>query len=101
MSRLMIVSNRLPFSIERAGEKVNVRQSSGGLVSAIKSFLEHQHTTESDHTEQLWVGTLETTEEEWLLAQRSGSFDFDYDIQPIFADKAVYDDYYNGFSNST
>ncbi|MDP4150091.1 MAG: bifunctional alpha,alpha-trehalose-phosphate synthase (UDP-forming)/trehalose-phosphatase [Bacteroidota bacterium] len=41
MGRLILISNRLPFSLDREGEKVNIRQSSGGLVSAIKGYFEH------------------------------------------------------------
>jgi trehalose 6-phosphate synthase/phosphatase len=101
MSRLVIISNRLPFSIERSEEQMIVRQSSGGLVSAIKSFLDHQQTATSEYNKPLWVGTSEASEEEWQSAQESNVLNFDYDIQPIFTDKTVYEDYYNGFSNST
>src|SRR5581483_8953300 len=40
MGRLIIISNRLPFSLDKDGDKVSLRQSSGGLVSAIKSYFE-------------------------------------------------------------
>ena len=35
MGRLIIISNRLPFSLDREGDKLTLRQSSGGLVSAM------------------------------------------------------------------
>jgi trehalose 6-phosphate synthase/phosphatase len=40
MSRLIIISNRLPFTIEKQGDEIVVRQSYGGLVYAIKSYFE-------------------------------------------------------------
>jgi trehalose 6-phosphate synthase/phosphatase len=40
MGRLMVVSNRLPLSIEKKGEELSIRQSSGGLVSALKSYFD-------------------------------------------------------------
>lgn len=100
MGRLIIVSNRLPFTFDKTGDDIVVRQSSGGLVSAIKSYLDQ----EPDHpqfTEQIWVGTLDGTEEEWKSANENGVFNYDYGIEPIFTDKKTYDNYYNGFANST
>ena len=102
MGRLIIVSNRLPFTFEKSGEDIVVRQSSGGLVSAIKSYLDHQDSSElSEFSEQIWVGTLDASEEDWKYVNETGIINYDYGIEPIFADKKIYEDYYNGFSNST
>jgi trehalose 6-phosphate synthase/phosphatase len=90
----------LPFGLDKTGDDIIVRQSSGGLVSAIKSYLERQSTS-SQFTEQLWVGTLEASEEDWKKANSKGIINSDYGIEPIFTDKKVYEDYYSGFSNST
>jgi trehalose 6-phosphate synthase/phosphatase len=99
MSRLIIVSNRLPFSLDREGDQIKVRQSSGGLVSAIKSYFESNHT-QQDVTEKLWVGVADFPQEDWDKLVLSGTVNYDFDIQPLFVDKQVYNDYYNGFSNS-
>src|SRR5688572_13455347 len=101
MSRLIIVSNRLPFTIDKAGDDIVVRQSSGGLVSAIKSYLDHQSQDVSDFSEQIWVGTLDACEEDWKKANETGALNYEYGIEPIFTEKETYDNYYNGFSNST
>ena len=100
MSRLIIVSNRLPFSFERTGDEISLRQSSGGLVSAIKSYLDRKPGT-LEFTEQIWVGTLEGDEEDWKKVNDQGIINYGYEIVPVFADKRLYEDYYNGFSNST
>src|SRR5215218_892583 len=100
MGRLIIVSNRLPFSFDKTGDEITVRQSSGGLVSAIKSYLDRQDTSSSKFFRQIWAGTLDASEEDWKTVNENGSIDYDYDIEPIFTDKKTYDDYYNGFSNS-
>ena len=99
MSRLIIVSNRLPFSLDREGDEIKVRQSSGGLVSAIKSYFESNHTQE-DITEKLWLGVADFPQEDWDKLVLSQAVNYDFDIQPLFVDKQVYNDYYNGFSNS-
>jgi trehalose 6-phosphate synthase/phosphatase len=101
MGRLIIVSNRLPFSFDKSGEEVTVRQSSGGLVSAIKSYLDRQDANTSTFSQQIWVGTLDASEEDWKKVNERGAINYDYGIEPIFTDRRVYDDYYNGFANST
>ena len=101
MSRLIIISNRLPFSVENGEEGVIVRQSSGGLVSAIKSYFENKNTDTQVYSHKLWVGSMDAKEEDWQEAQRTGAVTADFDIVPLFPDKQLYEDYYNGFSNST
>jgi len=97
MSRLIIVSNRLPFSIDHDGDEIKLRQSSGGLVSAIKSYFESDHSLE-EIKEKLWVGVADFLQEDWdrLSMDRAG---IDFDIKPLFVDNQVYEGYYNGFSN--
>ncbi|HEY0731767.1 MAG TPA: trehalose-6-phosphate synthase, partial [Chitinophagaceae bacterium] len=101
MSRLIIISNRLPFAIECSDEKLVVRQSSGGLVSAIKSYFEKQEAASGAYSDRIWIGSMEASEEDWNKAKESMPAGNDFTIIPIFPDKDVYNDYYNGFSNST
>jgi len=101
MSRLIIISNRLPFSIEKNDHGVSVRQSSGGLVSAIKSYFERPDQQSGSFTEKVWVGSMDANEEDWQAANEQGQLPSDFKIEPIFPDKETYEDYYNGFSNST
>jgi trehalose 6-phosphate synthase/phosphatase len=101
MGRLIIISNRLPFSIEKEGENIRVRQSSGGLVSALKSFFERPGTSSEQFSEKIWVGSMDAKKEDWDTAVSSGSLPADFTIVPFFPEEALYEDYYNGFSNST
>jgi trehalose 6-phosphate synthase/phosphatase len=100
MSRLIILSNRLPFSIDRNGDEVTVRQSSGGLVSAIKSYFERDDEDRA-YTEEIWVGSVEGDEQDWKLAFEKNAVPKDFGIETIFPDPVAYKNYYNGFSNST
>jgi trehalose 6-phosphate synthase/phosphatase len=99
MSRLIIVSNRLPFSIDHEGDEVKLRQSSGGLVSAIKSYFENNRQPENI-TEKLWIGVADFPQEDWNNLAVNQAKEYDFEIHPIFVDRQVYNDYYNGFSNS-
>src|SRR5690606_3908966 len=98
MSRLIIVSNLLPFSVERTEDDISVRQSSGGLVSALKSYLENNKTGEFE--EIIWIGSSDLNESEWENTKDAVQ-NKDFRVEPVFIAKEAYDDYYNGFSNST
>ena len=78
-----------------------MRQSSGGLVSAIKSYFEKDKKEGSRYSSKLWVGSTEAAEEDWKLVTDMQALPNDFGIEPLFLNKEVYEAYYNGFSNST
>ncbi|MDQ6812338.1 MAG: bifunctional alpha,alpha-trehalose-phosphate synthase (UDP-forming)/trehalose-phosphatase [Bacteroidota bacterium] len=100
MSRLIVISNRLPFSLDTSREKAQIRQSSGGLVSALKGYFEQTSNKENDFEGKIWVGSCDFLESEWH-ENKDSLQGTDFSIEPIFLDKELYSDYYNGFSNST
>jgi trehalose 6-phosphate synthase/phosphatase len=100
MGRLFIVSNRLPFSVDREGDQVNIRQSSGGLVSAIKSYFESDQSNKEGITEKMWMGVADFSNEDWETEVAPRMEKYDFTAYPLFVDKTVYKDYYNGFANS-
>jgi trehalose 6-phosphate synthase/phosphatase len=99
MSRLIIVSNRLPFAIEKQDGEVSVRQSSGGLVSAIKSYIE-SNKNECHYEGKIWIGSMDADEEDWNKATQQGQLPDDILLKPIFPETSTYSNFYNGFSNS-
>jgi trehalose 6-phosphate synthase/phosphatase len=44
---------------------------------------------------------MDATEEDWQQAQQTNAIDTDFKIIPVFPEKETYENYYNGFSNST
>lgn len=94
--RLFILSNRMPVTIETLEGKTEVRQSSGGLVSAISGYLEGQGS--QDYSKVFWAGIPDVNEKVWKehMEQTESSFTF----MPVFVTKKLYEQYYNGFSNS-
>ncbi|SDE19234.1 bifunctional alpha,alpha-trehalose-phosphate synthase (UDP-forming)/trehalose-phosphatase [Pedobacter soli] len=95
--RLLIVSNRLPISIEKNNEGYSFRQSSGGLISAVGAYLKGQGA--KVFSEKLWAGVPDCGEDIWGLASLNHT-GADYDFLPVFTSTGDYEDYYNGFSNS-
>ncbi len=101
MSRLIIISNRLPFSVDKVDEDIVLRQSSGGLVSAIKSYFEGDIKQTQHFTDKIWLGSVDASEEDWRMVIDMHAVQADFGIEAVFPDKETYNDYYFGFSNST
>jgi len=92
--RLFIVSNRLPITID--GEQ-RVQQASGGLVTAVNSFLKRRTTNEYD--EVLWAGIPGCSLSSWVASIKNVE-ETSYAYLPVFVTQAEYNGYYNGHSNS-
>src|SRR4051812_41637280 len=100
MGRLIVISNRLPFSLDTSGGGAQIRQRSGGLVSALKGYFEQTSDSATNFGGKIWVGSCDFSEEDWN-EHKEHLQGTDFSIEPIFIDKDLYSDYYNGFSNST
>lgn len=93
MSRLVIISNRLPITINRKAGELHYHPSAGGLATGLNSL--------DDTYEKLWIGWPgEDIADEWEkesvrndLASRG--------LAPVFLTERDIDLYYEGFSNKT
>ena len=65
MSRLIIVSTRLPYFMDRNGDSPVLRQNSGGLVSALKNYFEKENIGIKQFDEKIWVGSVDFSSQEW------------------------------------
>ncbi|HEY1114908.1 MAG TPA: bifunctional alpha,alpha-trehalose-phosphate synthase (UDP-forming)/trehalose-phosphatase [Chitinophagaceae bacterium] len=101
MARLLVISNRAPFSIDKVGEDIVVRQSSGGLVSALKSYFEKKGSGIQAFERRIWIGSVDASPEDWQVVEDMGAIQEDFELAPVFINREVYEAYYNGFSNST
>lgn len=97
--RLIIISNRLPFQLLEKGSKIYLKQSDGGLVTALKSYFESSSEEEAEYDQKIWLGSADFPLRRWEKYKPSGSENFR--IEPIFIDSKVYGKYYNGFCNAT
>lgn len=94
--RLFIISNRLPLTVEKNQGVYTIRQSSGGLISAISAYLNKDG--KDTFTEKIWAGVPGCTQIAWDAAVAAEQADYNY--LPVFVNNKKYDAYYNGFSNS-
>lgn len=104
MSRLIIVSNRLPFQIAIKKGSLEFTPSSGGLVTSIKSYLDNtkQHISTGNDNFPLWIGAADLTEKKFRENAKSGSIVHEqFILHPVFLSAESKDKYYNGFCNDT
>jgi trehalose 6-phosphate synthase/phosphatase len=95
MKRIIIISNRLPVSLNFDEDKITAKQGIGGLATGMKPVHENY--------DSLWfgwpmydpksIGEEKTKKAEALLA--------DYKCAPVYLNSEDIDDYYYGFSNRT
>jgi trehalose 6-phosphate synthase/phosphatase len=94
MQRLLIVSNRLPVSVQKRKDNLHFEVSVGGLATGLGSFHESQNS--------VWIGWPgidaekvegdEKTIEAQLQSER---------CYPVFLSENDVEDYYHGFCNGT
>ena len=93
MSRLIIVSNRLPINIQNQDSELVVTPSAGGLATGLKSYHKNNNS--------IWIG--------WAGIDPSSEKEKTTIINllhkehclPVFLNQNLIENYYDGFSNST
>src|SRR5439155_320173 len=92
MNRLILVSNRLPFALERAGtDEWIVTLSAGGLVSALAPVLRGRGGT--------WIGWPGVAGDIPNAPFAEATRDAGYEVVPVALSEAERDEFYYGYSN--
>jgi trehalose 6-phosphate synthase/phosphatase len=100
MPRLVVVSNRLPFTLQLAGEQLEYAPSSGGLVSALSAYLESKHRDDPTF-EHLWVGWPGTAVPQELEVRVREESLATHAAYPVFLTAEDVQNFYDGFCNGT
>jgi trehalose 6-phosphate synthase/phosphatase len=99
--RLLIVSNRLPVSLKKEGNKYHYEKSAGGLVSGLIDYLKNIGKSESDVTDYVWMGwpgiTVDKDDEDAVRTKLEN----EYNASPVFLSQKLMDKVYLGFCNKT
>jgi trehalose 6-phosphate synthase/phosphatase len=99
--RLLIVSNRLPVSLEKVGDGFKYEKSAGGLVSGLTDFLQGLGTSEGEIDEYIWMGWPGTTIEKGDEDSVKTTLQKEYNASPVFLSQKLMDKVYLGFCNKT
>ncbi len=88
---IVVVSNRLPFTIQRTSKGLERRPSPGGLVSALEPVLRKRGGN--------WIGWpgIELRDKEKISLEEEEA----YHVTPVLLSEAEITRYYHGFSNRT
>lgn len=95
MPKLIIISNRLPITVSKAGDKISYSPSSGGLATALSSVDNIQ--------EKLWIGWPGIAEDD-LTNQEKKEITKELLKQncvPVFLSEKQIKEFYLGFCNGT
>lgn len=94
MSKVIIVSNRLPVSVKKVDGALTFSPSVGGLATGLSSYANNKNN--------IWVGwpgiasdELSDNDREAIVHELAKQ-----NCSPVFLTKKQIDDYYNGYSNT-
>ncbi|HTY60316.1 MAG TPA: bifunctional alpha,alpha-trehalose-phosphate synthase (UDP-forming)/trehalose-phosphatase [Bacteroidota bacterium] len=99
--RLVIVSNRLPFSIAVSNGEPEFRETTGGLVTGLASYLSTVGTDPDAPAEYVWVGWPGSTiapEAQRGITERAAKL---HRSVPVFLSESDMEMFYLGFCNKT
>jgi alpha,alpha-trehalose-phosphate synthase [UDP-forming] len=100
LGRLVIVSNREPYTIQTHGNEIRIERMPGGLVSALDPVLRQR-----DGLWICWEGTSKKVVEVNDVSSDEDSIDWDkiqlpYQIQPVPLTQEEINHYYYGYANT-
>src|SRR5206468_2337334 len=99
--RLVIVSNRLPFTAIEENRGLRFTESPGGLVSGLSAYLDSLRSKGNHIREYIWVGwpgsTISDARKEELKTKALEQFN----SYPVFLSQEEMDAFYLGFCNKT
>lgn len=95
MSKLIIVSNRLPISVSKGDTALQYTESIGGLTTGLSSFFENG--------DSLWIGWPGITSDDTTVDEQHEIEEHlrGKDYHPIFLSREEHQNFYYGFCNDT
>ncbi len=100
-NRLIIVSNRLPFNASIENGSLQFKESTGGLVTGLSSYLEMIVTNHHPTADYLWIGWPGGSIDQNFRDTLSAKALAEYRSCPIYLSEQEMENFYNGFCNKT
>ncbi|HSF56693.1 MAG TPA: bifunctional alpha,alpha-trehalose-phosphate synthase (UDP-forming)/trehalose-phosphatase, partial [Candidatus Binatia bacterium] len=99
--RIVIVSNRLPFTVVQDDEGIQFSESVGGLATGLRTLLTSAQGLPSEQSEYVWVGWPGTTITDEICEQVKSTALSEYNCYPVFLSEQDLENFYQGFCNET
>ena len=101
MQRIIVVSNRLPFSLTREHDGWKFSESIGGLATGLSTYLQSLSENGRENFSYLWVGWPGcSVPEESQDAVRKEALEH-FHALPVFLSEEAINQFYQGFCNKT
>jgi trehalose 6-phosphate synthase/phosphatase len=99
--RIVVVSNRLPFTVIKDHGKIEFQESAGGVATGLSAFLRSTENSSARKRETVWVGwpggTVGPEFRETVKSEVLSQFR----CYPVFLSEDEVGDFYEGFCNKT
>ena len=99
--RIVIVSNRLPFTVVQDGEGIQFHESVGGLATGLRTLLTSAESSLFRESELLWVGWPGSTIKEEIRDEVRARALSEFSCCPVFLSEQDLENFYQGFCNET
>ena len=99
--RIVIVSNRLPFTVVQDGEGIQFIESVGGLATGLRTLLTSAPSSLSRESELLWVGWPGSTIRDEIRDEVRSKALSEFSCCPVFLSEQDLENFYQGFCNET
>jgi len=99
--RLLIVSNRLSFTIKEIEGTILYRESSGGLVKGLSAYLDSLRGSPFTKIEYIWLGWPGSTINDKYYAEIKKKSLSEHKAYPVFLSENDMENFYQGFCNGT
>jgi trehalose 6-phosphate synthase/phosphatase len=99
--RIVIVSNRLPFTVVQDDGGIHFDESTGGVATGLRALLSSEQSSPSGESEYIWVGwpgsTISDASREKVRSKALSEFS----CCPVFLSEQDLENFYQGFCNET
>lgn len=99
--RIVIVSNRLPFTVIQEGEGIQFNESVGGVATGLRTLLTSAQSSLSRESELVWVGWPGSTIRDEIRDEVRSKALADFNCCPVFLTEQDLENFYQGFCNET
>lgn len=99
--RIVLVSNRLPFTVAQHGDDIEFQPSAGGVASGLHALLTSANSSARENTEYLWIGWPGAAVPEELRHRVRAEALSRYHASPVFLSETEINAFYSGFCNKT
>ncbi len=98
---MIIVSNRLPFTVVQSDEGIQFNESVGGLATGLKALLTSGQSSLSRESELVWVGWPGSTIPDEVRDEVRSKALSEFSSCPVFLSEQDVENFYQGFCNET